>query len=348
MEFTQKFSAMTQAIVKEGKLSNTPFTLLDIGCSGGIARFWRVFTPSLIAIGIDPVKSEINRLREHETLDQVQYINQFIGLPNTHPLTLKRHGQEPWGGNPWNRLSAATGAEIIRAQTKQSNKLAVLNDWQGSDLADPAKSITIDDLVKEMGLPNIDFIKIDIDGYDLDVIHSSIEVSASSPVLGYTLEVNFFGSTSETDHTFHNTDRVMRELGFDLFDLSIRKYSTSALPAPFIGNSPAQTQFGRPLQGDALYLRDPMAATTRGAAQCPPLPIHKLLKLICLFECFGLPDHAAELIINYRAQLEELCAPVELLDLLARQVDPKAKSYDEYIQKFKSDPTSFYHSKMTR
>src|SRR6185295_6659027 len=122
--------------------------------------------------------------------------------------------------------------------------------WQESKLADPNLKIGVDDLVREENLMCLDFIKIDIDGYDLDVLHSAESCTQDSPVLGYTLEVNFYGSTADTDHTFHNTDRLMRQWGFDLFGLTVRRYSVAALPAPFELDCPAQTVFGRPLQGD--------------------------------------------------------------------------------------------------
>ena len=141
---------------------------------------------------------------------------------------------------------------------KKKISLPILNDWQTSGLTDLKTKLQVDDLVKEEKLFELDFIKVDVDGYDLDVILSAEESSRSSPVLGYTLEVNFFGTAIDTDHTFHNTDKLMRQWGFDLFDLSLRRYSTGALPAPFEWDGPAQTIFGRPYQGDAIYLRDPM------------------------------------------------------------------------------------------
>ncbi|MFX8362538.1 hypothetical protein ABTL34_19440, partial [Acinetobacter baumannii] len=67
---------------------------------------------------------------------------------------------------------------------------------------------------------------------------------------------NFEGSYSPHHHTFHNTDRYMRRHGFDLFGLTTRNYSSGALPSPFLYRYPAQSLHGRPLQGDALYLRD--------------------------------------------------------------------------------------------
>jgi len=233
----------------------------------------------------------------------------------------------------------------LQSKTKESDKLAVLNDWQGSELVAPTSKIGVDDLVSEEDLLQLDFIKVDVDGYDLDVILSAEHTVKNSPVLGFTLEVNFYGSTDDTDHTFHNTDRLMRQWGFDLFGLSMRRYSAAALPGPFEWDGPAQTVFGRPYQGDAVYLRDPMGVGTRGAPESPELSPHKLLKLACLFECFGLPDHAAELIHSNSANLKNLFDPQELLNVLAREVDPSISSYSEYIEKFKADPTAFYRSR---
>lgn len=345
MDYTSVFTQMTRALVGKKTFESQPFKLLDVGCSGGISPFWRIFDPSLVALGIDPVVGECARLNAKEANSNVRYRPAFVGLPDQHPFVQKRGNNEPWGGNPWNRLSAPFATEILRNKTKEEDKLAILNDWKGSGLADPNSKMGVDDLVKEENLSGLDFIKIDVDGFDLDVILSGQDATNNSPVLGYTLEVNFYGSTADTDHTFHNTDKLMREWGFDLFNLSMRRYSAAALPAPFEWDGPAQTLFGRPYQGDAVYLRDPMAADTRGAPKCPPLSPHKLLKLACLFECFGLPDHAAELIQANAQSLLAVCDPQELLNILAIEVDPKVRSYAEYIEKFTSDPEAYYRSK---
>jgi len=345
MEYTSVFTRMTRSLVEKKAIVSQPFTLLDVGCSGGISPFWRVFEPSLFAIGIDPVVTECDRLNKKEANSNVRYRPAFVGLPDEHPFVQKRGSNEPWSGNPWNRLSAQLASDILKAKTKEEDKLAVLNDWQGSKLADTASKITVDDLVRQEKLSALDFIKVDVDGYDLDVIFSAEHCTQDSPVLGYTLEVNFYGGTADTEHTFHNTDRLMRQWGFDLFGLSMRRYSAAALPAPFEWDCPAQTLFGRPYQGDAVYLRDPMAAGTSGAPYIPALSSEKLLKLACLFECFGLPDHAAELILANAKSLLALCNPQELLKLLANEVDPSVNSYSAYIKKFTADPTAYYRSR---
>jgi FkbM family methyltransferase len=345
MDYVSVFTRMTRSLVERRIFAGQSFTLLDVGCSGGISSFWRVFDPTLVALGIDPVVAECERLNAKEVNSDVRYRSAFIGLPDQHPFVQKRGNKEPWGGNPWNRLSAQLAADTLKSKIREEDKLSVLNDWQGSGLADSKSKIAIDDLVREEKLLELDFIKVDVDGYDLDVILSAENSTQNSPVLGFTLEVNFYGSTADTDHTFHNTDKLMRQWGFDLFGLSMRLYSAAALPAPFKLDAPAQTTFGRPYQGDAVYLRDPMAAETRGSPACPPLSPQKLLKLACLFECFGLPDHAAELIQANANSLLTLCNPDALLNILANEVDPSVNDYAAYIKKFTSDPTAFYRSR---
>ena len=55
------------AHVAEG-LRTERFTLLDVGCSGGIDQHWRVFEPRLRALGIDASEAECRRLATCELI----------------------------------------------------------------------------------------------------------------------------------------------------------------------------------------------------------------------------------------------------------------------------------------
>lgn len=334
--------SITEILVKKQVFDDHPFGLLDIGCSGGIAWFGRNFEPSLRAVGVDPLKAEIDRLREAEANPNVDYVNAFVGLSKDHQSSIEQGSHDPIGANPWERLSAGQAVKIMRKGMSANERLSVLNDWQNLSLTNGGKRVSIDRLVQDKGLEDLDFIKIDVDGDDLNVLRSAESIVRSSPVLGMMLEVNFFGSGSKFDHTFHNTDRLMREWGFELFDLGVRKYSAAALPGQFTHHIPSETGYGRPYQGDAIYLRDPLWRHKNIESLCPALNVHKLLKLACLFQCFGLPDHAAEIVKAYAPKLSSICNPDEILDLLAKSVSPGVKSYADYVGRFRADPTSFY------
>lgn len=330
--------------MERGLFRESPFRLIDVGCSGGISKFWHIFQDSLQALGIDPVIDECERLNRAEINPNIRYHAAFVGLPDGHPFITKRGDQGLSGANPWDRLSAASGARLLDAHVRNEEKLPVLNDWGNARLADPNARITVNDLAADLNWPTLDFLKIDVDGHDLDVLLSAEKLIKESPVLGVAMEVNYYGTARDTDHTFHNTDRLMRQWGFELFDLTVRRYSVSALPAVFEYDVPAQTRFGRPFQGDALYLRDPCAWKGQSERNLP-LNAIQLLKLACLFAAFGLPDHSAELLRDYATVVSPLADAAPLLHLLANEVDPAVGSYDEYIDRFKADPTTFYPSR---
>jgi hypothetical protein len=348
MEINKSFSKMTKKIVEKNYIKHSPFKIIDVGCSGGLSQLWRNFDPYLQALGVDPVKSECERLTKLETNKNIHYYSSFVGLPDEHDFVLKRNKKLPYSGCPWNRLSSQFATEIMNQKIAKDKKLEILNDWHNSDLVDVNKKIGITDLANKFSMTDLDFIKIDIDSYDLDALISSEEIQRSSPVLGYALEVNFYGSNNDTDHTFHNTDKIMRSAGFDLFDLSVRRYSSRQLPAMYAIDGPAQTIIGRPFQGDAIYLRDPMSKGTDGAPKCPDLTEYKLIKLACLFELFGLPDHAAELVEGYSSVLKKILDINEILDILTEEVAGKKITYNDYMNLFEQDPTKFYTSNFNK
>jgi FkbM family methyltransferase len=339
MEFVSPHQHFTSDVVQRGLLKDTPFSLLDVGCSGGIASVWRAYEPHLQAVGIDPVVNECARLTAQEKNPLVKYVPAFVGLPEEHPFNRERKGRSPTENNPWARLSAAAATDFLSKRVKQETKLPVLNTWQTEQLAE-VKKLTVEELAAQQGLSSLDFIKIDIDGNDLEALLSAERLIRESPVLGLVLEVNYYGGTDPTEHTFHNTDRLMRSWGFDLFGLTTRTYTSAALPNRFVWDCPAQTVSGRPYQGDALYLRDAIGLEDSGRlAQLAP---SKLLKLACLFENFCLPDFAAELLKRHAEKIG--LDLVKSLELLTQSIRNDGVSYREHMRRFSTDPTKFYRN----
>ena len=60
-----------------------------------------------------------------------------------------------------------------------------------------------------------------------------------------------------------------------------------------------------------------------------------------LFENFGLYDHSAKILIDFKDVLENLVSTSELLNILVKQLNPNFSSYEEYMNSFKSDPIAF-------
>ena len=332
------------------RLGGNNFTLLDVGCSSGIDVAWREFGTRLRAFGFDPNLREVARLNANEKLAGVEYVAAFVGVPADDPGSARMRSGMFWAHNPWGRLSIARTIEIHAAQIANSTNAekTKLNQWSQVELADRAQPVILTDFLRERGVDDVDFIKLDVDGADLLILRSLRKMLDETHVLGVGIEVNFFGSDDPDINTFHNVDRFLKAVGFELFDLSVRRYSAAALPAPYIYTIANQGAWGRILQGDALYLRD--AASLEHKCWAESIGSHKLAKLAAIFSIFGLPDCAAEILQCFRAEFSLLLDVNSALDTLVEQCIPAGKpvpSYADYIQEFENDGARFYPARQT-
>lgn len=325
---------MTSQLRERGTFERHPFVLIDVGCAGGIDEEWRAFGPSLVAHGYDPDVAACEEAQVQERFDNVRYQARHVGLQGTHPFVMRRRADATrWPNtNIWGRITAGHLAQ--RAQDRRPAPTR--------QMADPDDLIGVDEIVRTNSMPTVDFLKIDVDGPDMEVLESARGVLAESRVLGVGLEVNWFGSANPTEHTFHNTDRFLRERGFALVGLTARRYSRTDLPAPFSYETYAQTRFGQPYQGDAIYVRD-LAAPHLAALAADYLP-DKLIKLACIYELLGLPDCAAEVINHFEPRLASFGDLEPLRDALTPPLLGERLTYREYVARFESEPHLFLPS----
>jgi hypothetical protein len=324
------------------------FVLVDIGVAGGIDRPWRRFGRRLRAIGIDPSVNEIARLTAAEKNPNVTYVNAFAALPPGHPFAQKARKAPQADRGPWPRLSACQYVERVYSATTQISAQEILaaNLWPDAQLAAPETSIAVPEFLTRSAIRTVDFLKIDVDGADFEILQSFEKAFADFEIMGIGIEVNFFGSDCETANSLHNVDRFLRSRGFDLFGLTTRRYSTSALPGRFIGREPGATEFGRAFQGDALYARDLASGLHQDfAAAASP---DKILNLVAIFAAFNLPDCAAETALTFRAKLSSLCDVDRILDLLTAQAEKTVFGHADYrrrLDRFAQRPRSFLHTR---
>lgn len=79
------------------------------------------------------------------------------------------------------------------------------------------------------------------------------------------------------------------------------RYTRGVLPGHFVYDIPAQTHEGQVLWADAVYLRIWRRRDEERWAM--RLSAEQTLKLICLFEIFGLPGCAGELVLMKKREL---------------------------------------------
>ncbi|MBI2766308.1 MAG: FkbM family methyltransferase [Chloroflexi bacterium] len=321
-------------------LDEHPFTLLDIGCSGGLDVHWREFGEHLRAVGVDPLNEECRRLADAETSPTVRYVAAWIAAPDFEQ-------KYPRGALELDPVGARNDQSIART----SSRAAILATGfdgarhfsQGAPTVTYAeRRLSVDELAAEAGLETVDFLKVDTDGFDLEVLVSADETLRSRNVLGASIEVQFHAPIHDYSNCFSNIDRLMRGHGFSLFDLDVYRYSRAALPDRFVYDIPAQTHRGQLGFGEALYVRD--LGDSKYPAMWGALPPASLLKALFLFELFGLNDCAAEVILNNEAALSPLIDTRRALDVLAREWWPRAEDYHHLAEAFVADPAAFMKS----
>ena len=324
------------ALVANG-LGRERFTLLDVGCSGGIDPRWRAFGSHLRAIAIDASVAECARLRGMERNPDVEYIAAFVaGMPGKK-IDPTRSQASPLILRIRERLSFMRTRELRDAglATAAIEEQLRHNAWEMTQLGDATRPVIVPELIAERGWTDVDVLKIDIDGSDFEILQSFEGKLGDLGVLGIQLEVNFVGTDDPTDHTFHNTDRFMRRQGYELFRLDVRTYSSRALPARYVWPTPAETLSGRPFQGEAYYARDIDSA----------LNAAKRAKLAAVLSLWNVADVAAELVLAQRPELEPMLDVEKALDLLAAQVQPdrgRKLGYRPYMRSFEADSPWFY------
>ena len=227
------------------------FTLLDVGCSGGIERRWRVFEPRLRALGIDASEAECRRLAACETNPDIEYLAAFVGRRANKIVDLSAGPAAPLIMRMRDRLEVlcALGKFASASQKRASAEEQFPQQCPPGDdrLGRPGKTRRRSRPAGSAQRP-------------MSIISRSISMESTTGIvrsfdgrfeplglLAVQLEVNFIGSGATDEHTFHNTDRFMRRQGFDLFRLDVRTtfdaHSRRAMSGLF-----GETLSGRPFQ----------------------------------------------------------------------------------------------------
>jgi hypothetical protein len=307
------------------------FGVIDVGASGGIAGQWRLFGDALVAVGFDPLVNNMKKMTAAERHPRVTYEAAFVGCHGFDELYPPEQ-REP-------RVDAYERASSVRAQ--QLMHVDFIHDHfnEGEAVVWSDRHITLDDRFSS-GDP-LDFLKIDTDGSDIQVLLGTERLLQEGAFLGVMIEAQFQGLPHEYANTFANIDRFLRAHGFQLYDLDRNRYTRFVLPGLFEYDITAQTLTGQALWGDALYFRD-LAHPQYQEMWKYVVSRERVLKLVALFDLHGLPDCAAELLLAHPGLTTE-AERTQLLDLLVKSAGFDT-TYAEHTKRFEQQTTSFFPS----
>lgn len=300
--------------------------LVDVGVSMGYPKVWREYQPKLTVHGFDPLIPEIERLTAAEPDPKVHYHAAFVTPVSIEPM--EKGSVKVFGEGGFSQRLAAVAAKRAIAYD------AVKEEFNaGKEIKLAAKGVALDDFFPAEDHRLVDFIKVDTDGFDLPAIEGARQIIQNGEVLGLDLEVRFAGIQRDEANLFRNIDKLVGEAGFSMFHLEPRKYSRAALPRPFSNNRPTTSEFGQLRWANAVYMRDIGDPNFEKLFGWTP-SLDKILKAICLFDQFDLPDCAAEIVFKYESRIGEVIETEALLDALTPRIDGQVLTYREYMEQF--------------
>lgn len=331
---------LTSTVVKENLWGGSDLFLVDVGCSGGLDDFWSVFEPKLFSVGFDGLENEIRRLKQSFPGKKTQWEAALVGCKNFDELIPVEVREDESVGKFIEykyRTSSIAAEKLLDFDYKKE----VFNS--GEEYIVSSRLVTLDDYFNKDQYDAIDFLKIDTDGHDIEVLEGASNLLATGGILGVLIESQFHGPQHPYSNTFENIDRKMRSAGYTLFDLSLRKYSRPELPFPFAWDMLAQTVRGQLMWADALYFRDFGYKNYEQVFGISASP-EKLLKLCCLYELFNLQDCAAELLLNCRDRFSENIPMEKFLDMLTPSICEEHRTYKEHMDLFRQNPKALFRS----
>ena len=307
-----------------------PIIIVDVGARDGFNAEWNVFGECMRVFCFEPDKEECERLNA-EAPSFVTYIPAAPGR--------ERKGQFLYEA----RLPYSTGLYPSRMDFFSR----FLNRDNGEVVGQAFIWVeTLKQVMAEHNIHSINFIKLDAEGAELDILLGASNHLLDPALFGIYTEIRFHPEINDSP-PFWQVDQYMQAHGFRLFDISANRWSRMILPYPgfrdyFMPDGKrfyAYTIHGLTVDGDALYFRDILIEKNQEIKEMvTPVDV---LKLAAFYELYHHNDAAAEVIVTFREQLQEYVDCDQLLDLLTPALQGEKLSYREYMKKYFDPRTTF-------
>jgi FkbM family methyltransferase len=266
----------TKWVVSAGLLTE-PFVLIDVGVQGGESIRWRSLGDHLVVHGFDPIREVIETLVEENR-----------GRPNRHYHYMAigdADGERAFYFNSANPTASSMhrqGTGRFEVETAEQVRMVPMR--------------RLDSLLAEGTIPKADFIKVDVEGFEKEVLLGAREV-LNAGVLGLHTETNFAVSPAYPKSHFGTLAELALENHLLIFDVAFNRIPRASYQRALLqkGLEPISEQdiLGRPATVDVLFSRDLIDEVDHPGnyqSPCRPFSVNELIKSMIIFELHALND----------------------------------------------------------
>lgn len=286
---TPELPVFTDWVIKAGLL-HEPLRLIDAGVQGGLKPRWKWLGEYLEAWGFDPLAESIEPLvAANPAPKRIHYYS--IGLGNEDGERLFSRADHPYA-------SAFLPYAIPESQLGRDGSGNLLGDWRQPTMR------RLDTLFAEGLFGAVDYIKLDCEGFETEVLRGAQRVLAEAGVFAIEVESSLKLHPWHKPSHFAELQEILAPAGFEVYDLYFYRDSRQ----PFSGGFPHK---GKPDTFDFLFLR--------GFGEEDELSAHsldRLIKMAIVTELYGLQDVAANIVTRAATRFAMRFDPERAVKLL--------------------------------
>jgi FkbM family methyltransferase len=315
----------TKWVVREGLLDEA-FVLVDVGVQEGESERWRPLGDHLVVHGFDPIA---------EAVQALSAANRSIPKRHYHCMALgNMDGEQSFYFDPVKPTESSMYRKDVGQCDRSAQELRKV----------PIRRL--DSLRAEGLCPQADFVKIDVEGFEQDVLLGAYELLHEG-VLGLQIETNFGVSPSYPKSHFATVAAIALEHHLVLFDLAFNRIPRASFQRALVGAGFApireQDAVGRPATVNALFARDLIQETDhpehyQGA--CGPVSVDQLIKTMIICELHALNDVALDTAERFAERLGTHLDVERAVRLLA---DPRCLT-NEYRRQLRAQQRAYEDS----
>lgn len=280
-------SIFLASLNKSGRLAQTYITICNIGSrklgeqDDYASKGWDIFGSRLSIYGFDADEDACEQANAEIAAKKVVWNEKHI------PIALG----ETEGERTLYVTKHPMCSSLYLPNDSYLKRFAGISEVMELDFDVEIPLTTLDAFCQNEGIKEIDYIQVDVQGADLQVLKGGTSIIKNS-VLAVQVEVEFSHLYVEQP-LFADVDTYMRSQGFTLFDLYIARRARKRTPLT------SNAHPGQILWGDAYYFRDLISDDVNTPLKTP----EQIFKLACIADAMDFADYALELLeyltLNY-------------------------------------------------